>query len=137
MAQDTQSVARSIQALRQRYAVELTEHEKRLSAIRAKVQVLDELLAEQVNGQAIIPATSKTDVVPEGITEATMWVVNKHGKGAGLGKGAVREHMLASGYKPNGKNFDGTLHTTLKRLVQSERILGEKTNGVWTYRAKP
>ena len=136
MVNDT-SASRSIQALRQRYALELVEVEKRVSAIRAKVQVLDELLAEQNNGQATIPSTDAVNGIPDGITEATLWTLAKHASnGINITSGPLRDYMLAAGYKPKGKNFAGTLHTTLQRLMLSERILGEKHNGVWFYAAK-
>ena len=137
MSAPQDSATRSIKALRERYASELAEQEKRMAALRAKVQVLDEVLADQMNGQAIIPATvNGGDTIPSGLTEAIIWAVNKHGRGAPIPTGVVRQHMQAAGFVPKGKNYSGTMLTTLKRLVEDGRISGEKINGNWVYRSR-
>ncbi len=141
-----QSADASIKAMRARYSAEVLEAEKRLAALRAKVQVLDELLQEQrelLSGQEIIPGVIKDDALgkdgamPSGMTDAILWVISKFGRGSPLGAGDIKSRLKTYGFKPNGKNYVGVLTTTLKRLRLTERISAEKIDGRWIYRAIP
>jgi len=141
-----QSAATSIKTMRARYAGELADTEKRIVTLRAKVQVLDELLQEQAEllaGQQTIPEVIKSDAtgegssMPSGMTDGIMWVISKHAQATPLSSGEIKEHLNSNGYKATGKNYAAVLTTTLKRLRKTERILGEKINGRWIYRSKP
>jgi len=124
--------------MRARYAGLLADHERQIAALRAKVQVLDEVLESQRElaiGQEVIAEIVASDELPESLTEAALWVINKFGRGSPLGTGEIRAHLAAQGYNGSGKNYTGILAITLKRLRDSGRIQGVKTSiGNWLYR---
>jgi hypothetical protein len=128
----------SIENLRDRYRVEKAELERRIEAITAKLQVLDELATEErgvlaTSDPGLVPTD---DRLPIGLTLGCAWVVNKHGLGTSLKTTDVRNYLLQYGYQPKGKNFPVTLFKTLKRLRNQGRIGGEKTGSTWAFHVK-
>ena len=100
--------------------------------------MLDEVLESQRElaiGQEVIAEIVASDELPESLTEAALWVINKFGRGSPLGTGEIRAHLAAQGYNGSGKNYTAILAITLKRLRDSGRIQGVKTGiGNWLYR---
>jgi hypothetical protein len=115
----------------------LANYEIQVAEIRAKIQVLDEVLegqkkltVEGANGGVAAP-----EALPEGLTDAALWIVNKYGKSAPVGMGEIKAHLSTHGYSASGKNYTGILSITLKRLRESKRVQAVKTGiGNWLYR---
>jgi hypothetical protein len=137
-----------VDRMRTRYLSELTEAEARAKAIRAKLQVLDEISAEEKQIGSIEPEkttrrmsaehlTPKMVTLPSSLTEACRVIVDRYGQERAITSKGIREHLLANGHVPRGKNFKSIIMVTLKRLSETNRILSEKREGHWVFRAKP
>lgn len=134
----------AIDRMRVRYQSELTMSEARTQAIRAKLQVLDELATEEKqigNIGESTPVTSnssiKTDMLPPGLTAACRFVVDHFGTTHPMTTRNVIDQLSAGGYDVAKKNFTGIVMVTLKRLAKNRRVLVEKKRGKWVFRANP
>lgn len=131
--------------MRVRYQADLAAAETRTLAIRAKLQVLDELAAEEKqigNTAETAPANSaliahKPGTLPAGPTEACRFVIEKYGQERAMTSNEVVDQLRAHGYAVPPKNFMGIVMSTLKRLAANGRILKEQSNGKWVFRANP
>ena len=73
--------------------------------------------------------------MPKQLTAACEWVVKKHGVDSALTTGEIKKHLAAYGYHSESENFSVTLMKTLKRLLDSNRIAGEKIGHNWSFKA--
>ena len=134
--------------LRSRYHADLAEAEKRSASIRAKLLVLDELVAEQrelefASGDKMAaplpqpngPGSGVGQPMPISPTKACLLVINTHGKQHPLMTKDIYTHLISAGYIPKGKHFKVTLMQTLLRLKKSGRIQGVYRDGKWRWRA--
>lgn len=124
--------------LRSRYLAEIADLDKRRAAIQAKMNMLEEVirdLRDAENQNTFAFTKEKKESIPGSLTEAVIWTVDRMGTTDDLTTAEVREFMLKSGFKPGGAHFNVALFKTLTRLVDSNRIMGEKKDGSWRFRS--
>jgi hypothetical protein len=126
----------TIHDLKTKYRAELCQLESRLTEVKAKLHLLEEL-DEQPDYQIVPPGPSSPLelVIPEQLTAACEWIVRKHGVSAALSTGDVRRFLDQYGYKNESPNFPVTLMKTMKRLVDTSRIKGDKVGHNWEFRS--
>jgi hypothetical protein len=137
------AVLNRIEKMRARYLSELAESENRSKAIKAKLQVLEEISSDELQiGETIPEKGIKRKVegdsnqqLPKSLTAACEWIL-AHADGKALSTGDVRRQLLSLGHTPKGKNFSAIVMNTLKRLAGSDRALAEKRGNSWFFRPK-
>ncbi len=115
---------------------ERAEHQKAIEDLDVKIGVVKEIVTEErsANGRRKSPPPVETVSVPDGLTEAALWVVNQ-AKPKRLKVSQVKDILEQYDYKPITENFNIMLSTALRRL-SADRINGEKTDDGWTFWAK-
>lgn len=131
--------------LKDKYLKQVDLKQAEIAAIRQKIALLDELKSEAdtlslPDIPGTIPAkngnSSEHSFASTGLTESVLNAVSWFGTKT-FRPPEMRKHLLSVGFKPNGKNFNVSVATTLNRLAARGKLARETLNGKKVFRAKP
>src|SRR5688500_11044986 len=97
--------------LRRRYEEQITRKKSELNMLETKLALLLELESENSQLNLGVDALSYAG---KGLTEAILEALPHFGE-QGVTAGNLRQHLLAHGFQPAGKNLAVSLNTTLNR----------------------
>ncbi len=124
-----------LKLLKNRYLSQITETEKQLSSLKAKVHLIDEL---ESDAESLSPATNGSLKYSNGNTkliDAALEVVKTVGI-EGITAPKVAKYLKDNGFEVKGKNFIISVGTSLKRLQARGSIVSERKEGSRLYMPK-
>ena len=109
-----------LEKLRQKYESEIKQAEDRLVTLRTKLSLIDELAAEAGTGRPRSPEQTVFSSGSVGLTEAVERIVAS--VTGGLTAKEVKSELENLRFPSRGPNFGVSVHTTLRRLSDKDRI---------------
>lgn len=116
---------------------ERADIDSKIDAVEQTVKILEPVYGSHEDDDVKVFAAAGEMMNPGiGVTDRVRRVLNHYAVDRGLWPTQVRDFLIADGFDPAGRsNFMATIHTVLKRLVESGEATTWRDDGLPVYQA--